>query len=142
MTQTEQLLRRMTGSVSEYINTVGMRPPRMSDYDKAVLAIQDGELSAFKELYPKALDHADDLLVEAAGRPGAVGRKMALLLLVDVEQFSEPAYRAACQKAIGINDPEKVSFLLEQAGSHVPELSPSFHGEMARSEERRVGKEC
>ena len=131
MTQTEQLLRRMTGSVSEYINTVGMRPLRMSDYDKAVLAIQDGELSAFKELYPKALDHADDLLVEAAGRPGAVGRKMALLLLVDVEQFSEPAYRAACQKAIGINDPEKVSFLLEQAGSHVPELSPSFHGEMA-----------
>ena len=31
MTQTEQLLRRMTGSVSEYINTVGMRPLRMSD---------------------------------------------------------------------------------------------------------------
>ena len=113
MTQTEQLLRRMTGSVTEYINTVGMRPLRMSDYDKAVLAIQDGELSAFKELYPKALDHADNLLTEAAGRPGAVGRKMTLLLLVDVEQFSEPAYRAACQKAIGINDPEKVSFLLE-----------------------------
>ncbi len=131
MTQTEQLLRRMTGSVTEYINTVGMRPLRMSDYDKAVLAIQDGELSAFKELYPKALDHADNLLTEAADRPGAVGRKMTLLLLVDVEQFSEPAYRAACRKAIGINDPEKVSFLLEQAGSHVPELFPSFHGEMA-----------
>ena len=132
MSQTEQLLRRMTGSITEYVNTVGMRPLRLSDYDKAVLAIQDGELSAFKELYPKALkDHADDLLIEAAGRPGAVGRKMTVMLLADVEQFSEPAYRAACQKAIGIDDPEKVLFLLEQAESRVPELSPSFHGEMA-----------
>ena len=132
MSQTEQLLRRMTGSITEYVNTVGMRPLRMSGYDKTILAIQDGELSAFKELYPQTLkDHADDLLIEAAGRPGAVGRKMTLLLLVDVEQFPETTYRAACQKAIDINDPEKVSFLLEQAESHVPELSPSFHGEMA-----------
>jgi len=132
MSQTEQLLRRMTGSITEYVNTVGMRPLRMSGCDKAVLAIRDGELSAFQELYPKALkDHADNLLIEAAGRPGEVGRKMTLLLLADVEQFSEPAYRAACEKAVGINDPEKVSFLLGQAGSRVPDLSPSFHGEMA-----------
>ena len=132
MSQTEQLLRRMTGSITEYVNTVGIRPLRMSDYDKAILSIQDGNLSAFKDLYPQTLkDHADDLLIEAAGRPGAVGRKMTLLLLADVEQFSEPTYCAACQRAININDPEKVTFLLEQAKSHVPELSPSFHGEMA-----------
>ena len=132
MSQTEQLLRRMTGSITEYVNTVEMRPLRMSGYDKTILAIQDGELSAFKDLYPQTLkNHADDLLIEAAGRPGAVGRKMTLLLLVDVEQFPETAYRAACQKAIDINDPEKVSFLLEQAEDHVPELPPSFHGEMA-----------
>lgn len=132
MSQTEQLLRRMTGSITEYVNAVGMRPLRMSGYDKAVLAIQDGELSAFKDLYPQTLkDHADDLLIEAAGRPGAVGRKMTLFLLADVEQFSETTYCAACQRAININDPEKVTFLLEQAESHVPELSPSFHGEMA-----------
>ena len=132
MSQTEQLLRRMTGGITEYVNAVGMRPLRMNGYDKAILAIQDGELTAFKELYPKVLAaHSDDLLIEAAGRPGAVGRKMTLLLLVDVEQFSETAYQAACQKAIDINDPEKVSFLLEQARDHVPELSPSFHGEMA-----------
>ena len=104
----------------------------MSGYDKTILAIQDGELSAFKDLYPQTLkDHADDLLIEAAGRPGTVGRKMTLLLLADVEQFSEPTYCAACQRAININDPEKVTFLLEQAESHVPKLSPSFHGEMA-----------
>lgn len=132
MSQTEQLLRRMTGSITEYVNTVGMRPLRMSGYDKTILAIQDGDLSAFKELYPEELKaHGNDLLIEAAGRPGAVGRKMTLLLLVDVEQFPETAYRAACQKTIDINDPEKVSFLLEQAEDHVPELPPSFHGEMA-----------
>ncbi|GEM_PF-214041 len=132
VSQTEQILRRMTGSITEYVNTVGMRPLRLSDYDKTILTIQDGELSAFMELYPKALkNHADDLLIAAAGRPGAVGRKMTALLLVDVEQFQGTAYRTACQKAIDINDPEKVSLLLEQAERHVQDLSPSFHGEMA-----------
>ena len=109
----------------------GQRPLRLSDYDKAVLAIRDGELFTFKELYPKAMDHADDMLIETAGRPGAVGRKMILLLLADVEQFPETVCRAACQKAIDINDPEKVSFLLEQADSHVEDLPLSFCGEMA-----------
>ncbi len=132
MSQTEQLLRRMTGSITAYMDTVGQRPLRLSDYDRAVLAIQDGELSAFKELYPNALkDHADDLLIEAAGRPGAVGQKMTAALLNDTAEFPEPAYRAACLKAIGIDDFEKVSLLLEQAGSHVPDLPASFHGEMA-----------
>ena len=150
MSKTEQLLRRMTGSITEYINEVGHRPLRMSDYDKAVLAIRDGELPTLRELYPKALkDHADDLLIEAAGRPGAVGWKMTAMLLVDVKQFSEPVYYTACQKAIGIDDLKRVSLLLEQAGRHVPELSPSFHGEMAsyayldhRFIAREIVKQC
>ena len=63
MSQTEQLLRRMTGSITGYMDTVGQRPLRMAGYDKAVLTIRDGDLSVFKELYPKLLkDHADDLL--------------------------------------------------------------------------------
>ncbi len=132
MGQTEQLLRRMAGSVTAYMDTVGQRPLRISGYDKTVLAIRDGELGAFKALYPKALaEHAADLLVEAAGRPGAVGRKMTLLLMADTAEISEESYRAACRKAIDINDPEKVAFLLDQAEGHVEGLSPSFHGEMA-----------
>ena len=69
----------MTGNITEYVNTVGMRPLRMNDYDKTILAIQDGDLSAFKELYPKVLNqHSNDLLIEAAGRPGAppAGRQL------------------------------------------------------------------
>ena len=132
MSQTEQLLRRMTGSITAYMDTVGQRPLRMSGYDKAALAIRDGELPAFLELYPKVLDaHAGDLLVEAAGRPGAVGRQMTRALLDDVERFPEPAYAAACKKAIDINDPQKVKSLLANAADRVAELSPSFHGQMA-----------
>ena len=145
MSQTEQLLRRMTGNITEYVNTVGMRPLRMNDYDKTILAIQDGDLSAFKELYPKVLNqHSNDLLIEAAGRPGEVGRKMTAILLVEGRRFPEAPYRAACQKAIDINDSLKVSTLLEYAERYVPELSPSFHGEMASyaySEHRFMAKE-
>lgn len=150
MSQTEQLLRRMAGSITAYMDTVGQRPLHISDYDKAVLAIRDGELPAFLELYPKVLDaHAAGLLIEAAGRPGAVGRSMTRALLDDVERFPEAAYRAACEKAIDINDPAKVASLLANAGDRVPELSPSFHGEMAvyawmdhRHIAREIIKQC
>ena len=92
MSQTEQLLRRMTGSITAYMEEVGQRPLRMSDYDKTVLAIRDGELSAFWALYPKALDQADSLLVETAGRPGAVGRRMTLSLLSVATNISPSSY--------------------------------------------------
>ena len=141
MSQTEQLLRRMTGSITAYMDTVGQRPLRISDYDKAVLAIRDGELPAFLELYPKVLDaYAGDLLIEAAGRPGAVGRQMTRALLDDVERFPESAYSAACKKAIDINDPQKVKFLLANAADRVA----SFHGEMAGCaymDHRHIAKE-
>ena len=150
MGQTEQLLRRMTGSITAYMDTVGQRPLRISDYDKAVLAVRDGELPTFLELYPKVLDaHAGDLLIEAAGRPGAVGRQMTRALLDDVERSPEPAYAAACRKAIDINDPQKVASLLANAADRVEDLSPSFHGEMAcyaylehRHIAREIIKQC
>ena len=131
LTQTEQLLRRMTGSITEYINEVGTRPLRMSDYDKAVLAIRDGELEAFKQYAAKVPYQQEALLVEAAGRPGAVGRKMTVLLMADRMNIDPAVYCEACKKAIDINDPEKVRFMMEQAQSCVADLEPSFHGEMA-----------
>ena len=108
LTQTEQLLRRMTGSITEYINEVGMRPLRMSDYDKAVLAIRDGELEAFKQYAAKVPYQQEELLVEAAGRPGAVGRKMTGLLMADCMNIDPAIYSEACKRAIDINDPQKV----------------------------------
>ena len=144
MTQTEQLLRRMTGSITAYINEVGMRPLRMSDYDKAVLAIRDGEMAAFTEYSAKVPDQADALLVEAAGRPGAVGRKMTELLMRDRCNIDYAAYCNACKRAIDINDPEKVLSMMVRAQASVPQLEPSFFGEMAsyaHSDHRFIAKE-
>ena len=142
MSRTEQLLRRLTGSITAYMDTVGRRPMYMSAFDKTVLAIRDGELDAFLGSYSST--NADKLLPEAAGRPGAVGRRITHFLLEDVERFPEEVYTAACKKAIDINDPEKVAELLANAAGHVENLSPSFHGEMAAyafSEHRHISKE-
>ena len=68
LTQTEQLLRRMAGSVTAYMDTVGQRPLKLSNFDRALLAIRDGELETFKNVYPKALEQTDKLLMETAGR--------------------------------------------------------------------------
>ena len=145
MGQTEQLLRRMTGSITEYVNTVGMRPLRMSDFDKAVLAIQDGELEAFKKYAARIpYQQEETLLVEAAGRPGAVGRKMTELLMRDRCNIDYAAYCNACKRAIDINDPEKVLSMMVRAQASVPQLEPSFFGEMAsyaHSDHRFIAKE-
>ena len=121
----------MTGSITAYINEVGMRPLHMSDYDKAVLAIRDGEMAAFSEYSAKVPDQADALLVEAAGRPGLVGRNMTAMLLNGRTDVDYSSYCDACKKAIDINDPEKALFLLHWAEHCVPEVEPSFYGEMA-----------
>ena len=142
MSRTEQLLRRMTGSITAYMDTVGRRPKFMDEYDKTVLAIRDGELDAFLCSYSST--DADKLLPEAAGRPGTVGRRMTHFLLEDVKRFPEAVYISACKKAIDINDPEKVAELLANAAGHVENLSPPFYGEMASyafSEHRYISKE-
>ena len=145
MSQTEQLLRRMTGSITEYVNAVGMRPLRMSDFDKAVLAIQDGEWEAFQKYAAKVpYQQEETLLVEAAGRPGAVGRKMTELLMQDRCNIDYAAYCNACKRAIDINDPEKVLSMMVRAQASVPKLEPSFHGEMAsyaHTDHRFIAKE-
>ena len=86
---------------------VGQRPLRMSDYDKTVLAIQDGELTEFWARYPKALDQADSLLVETAGRPGAVGRRMTLSILSAATKISPSAYLTACKRAVDTGDGQR-----------------------------------
>jgi hypothetical protein len=60
----EQLLRRMTGSITAYMDTVGQRPLHISDYDKTILAIRDGELETFQALLPKVMDRDDELMVK------------------------------------------------------------------------------
>lgn len=130
MSQTEQLLRRMTGSITAYMDEVGQRPLRLSDYDKAVLAIRDGEFEAFSSLYPSVPDRADDLLIEAAGRPGRTGGNMVRALLSAMEQFSPEAYLTACKRAVETGDSWRVRTMVEEAESHLSEPYPSLTGEV------------
>lgn len=130
MSQTEQLLRRMTGSITAYMDEVGRRPLHLSDYDKAVLAIRDGEFNAFSSLYPRVPDRADDLLIEVSGRPGRVGGNMVLMLLSAVERFSPEAYLTACKRAVETGDSQRVRTLVSEADHHLSEPSLSFAGEV------------
>ena len=139
----EQLLRRMTGSITAYMDLVGERPLRITDFDQAILAIHDGELQAFKELLPRIKNHVGDLLVEAAGRAGAVGRKMTLEVVAYAPEFLSTAYTAASRRAVEISDTERVRFLMEQAQSIVCDLDPSYYGEImdyAYLHNRRMGR--
>jgi len=142
--QTEQLLRRMTGSITQYMDEVGQRPLRISDYDNAVLAIHDGNLESFKEYLPRAIEQADDLLVAAVGRPGPVGNKMCILIHAGAHGFSGEAYTEACKNAVKLGDLERVQFMLEQAPRSAPTLDESFHGKMieyAYREKPYMGRE-
>lgn len=126
----EQLLRRMTGSITAYMDLVGERPLRISDYDKAVLAIRDGELQAFKELLPSIHNRVGDLLIEAAGRAGEVSRKMTVETVAYAPEFMREAYTAASKKAVDVCDTERVKFLMEQAQNIVADFDPAYYGEI------------
>ena len=129
---TEQMLRCLTGSITRYMDTVGAKPMTLSPFDRAMLAIRDGELETFKGLYLDAADHADDLLLEAAGRPGCVGKKMTALLLASIDRYDGESYLAASKRAVDACDTERVMLLMEQAQSHVAELDPKYYGEVIR----------
>ena len=126
----EQMLRRLTGSITQYMDTVGAKPMTLSPFDRAMLAIRDGELDAFKRLYLDAANQADEMLQEAAGRPGNVGRKMTALLLASIDRYDGESYLAASKRAVDTGDGERVKLLMEQAGSHVPELDPEYYGKV------------
>ncbi|MBE7003901.1 MAG: ankyrin repeat domain-containing protein [Ruminococcaceae bacterium] len=127
---TEQLLRRMVGSITQYMDAVGERPLRISDFDRAMLTIRDGELEAFKELSTKVPDRADELLVGAASRAGTVGRKMTVCLLIDNKTFSDAAYLTASRRAVGVGDTERVQFLMENAVDRMQPFRADYYGEV------------
>ena len=122
----EQLLRRVSGTGMQEANL------QLNDYQKAQMAIRDGDLNAFKEYAAKVPESADSLLIEAAGRPGIAGRELTVAALSDRKDIDYDVYCAACKKAIDICDTEKSLFLVHWAEHCVPNLEPSFYGEMAQ----------
>ena len=132
MTSTEQLLRRMTGSITAYMDEVGARPLRMSTADRAVLAVRDGELYAFSSLALQVTKPEErcSLLVESAGRPGAVGRRMAKLMLGAKTPYPENVWLDACKRAVDTGDLQRVQMMLDRTMDKVANPSPSLPGEV------------
>jgi hypothetical protein len=73
-------------------------------------------------------DKAADLLLHAAGRPGAVGRTMTMLLLTDAKELTADQYLKASKLAIEAGDVEKVRLLYEQAEHCVANLPRTYYG--------------
>lgn len=132
MTSTEQLLRRMTGSITAYMDEVGARPQHMSTADRAVLAVRDGELYAFSSLALQVTEPEErcSLLVESAGRPGAVGRRMAKLMLGAKTPYPEDVWLDACKRAVDTGDLQRVQMMLDRTMDKVDNPSPSLPGEV------------
>ena len=135
MTDTEQLLRRMAGSITAYMDEVGARPLRMSTADRAVLAVRDGELYAFSSLALQVTKSEErcSLLVESAGRPGAVGRRMAKLMMLGTKSpYPEDVWLDACKRAVDTGDLQRVQMMLDRTMDKVDSPSPSLPGEVIR----------
>ena len=132
MTSTEQLLRRMTGSITAYMDEVGARPLHMSTADRAVLAVRDGELYAFSSLALQVMlpEEYGRLLTAAAGRPGAVGRRMTKLMLGRKAPYPEDVWLDACKRAVDTGDLQRVQMMLDRTMDKVDAPSPSLPGEV------------
>ena len=132
MTNTEQLLRRMAGSITAYMDEVGARPLHMSTADRAVLAVRDGELYAFSSLALQVMlpEEYGRLLTAAAGRPGAVGRRMTKLMLGRKAPYPEDVWLDACKRAVDTGDLQRVQMMLDRTMDKVDAPSPSLPGEV------------
>ena len=126
----EGLLRRLTGSITDYINTVGHRPLDLDDHDRAVLAIRDGEWDAFLSVFPKLTERREELLIEAAGRAGRIGRRMMAHILAALDSVSAESYVEAGCRAVDTRDTKRIHLLMEQAASHVSGLDPAYYGKL------------
>ena len=128
----EQLLRRVVGSITEFVNEVGARPLQISDYDMAVLAIQEGNLAAFNEVFKKQPDRMGDLLICAAARPGKVGLNMTSAILQEAKGISNEAYLTACKNAITTGSAEKATMMIGNADKSMSDLDMGLYGRVIR----------
>ena len=132
ITNAENLLRRMTGSITQYIDQMGRLPLQINNYDQITLAVRDGNLDAFKSLLTQVLEYSDDLLTQTAGRSGEVGSKMMILLMAACDHFGSESYLLASKLAVKTGDVERLRFLMDQAETYTLEMEPGFVGRMIR----------
>jgi len=128
--ETERLLRRAVGSITEFVNALGERPLKLDAYETAMLAIDDGNFAVFQEHYKNAGDRIGDLLIRAAGRPGTVGHQMLTEMLEFATGVSHEHYLEASKRAVDTGHVERVLELCRKAEACTTGLKPYFYGEI------------
>lgn len=126
----EGLMRRITGSITEYMQFVGVRPSHMNHFDEAVLAIHDNNLTVFCDAYPKVPQQLGGLLVEAAGHPGRIGGLMTQHLLEDAREVLANTYMEASKAAVRTGDIKRVNLMLDNVERVSPELKSTLFGKL------------
>jgi hypothetical protein len=126
----DRLLRRIVGSITEFVRTVGERPQNIDRHDRAVLAVQDGDTDALIETLPHIPHVYGNLLEQAAARPDGTGRSMTELLCAAATEIDNDMYLRACKNAVNVNDTDRVLMMLSSAESCVPNLKPGFYGDV------------
>jgi hypothetical protein len=124
----EQLLRRLVGSVSEFVALAGERPLDMTAHDRATIAIADGNLNEFDAALYDVRDGYGGLLCQAAARPDRDGLEMTARILETAPGFTQEEYLAAVANAVKSADSERVLMLMRNAGRLAPDLDAGFYG--------------
>ena len=111
----EQLLRRIIGSITEYIKAVGEKPQTIDDFDRASLAIDDGDLNTFTEAAAKVPHTYGSLLKQAAARPDNIGLNMTKFLCITAANIDHEAYLLACKRAVDTGQTDRAVMMLKKA---------------------------
>lgn len=139
--QAERLLRRLVGSITEYMQLVGERPLQIDDADTAELAVRESNMERFLDSYRKVPEKNGDLLVLAAGQPGRVGDAMIRCLLADPNDTLKFRYYDACKSAVRTGDTTRVLHLLDKNDEFAPDTAPRLRGEVIRYAYSLIGED-
>jgi len=126
----EQLLRRIIGSITEYVRAVGERPKTLDDFDRASLAIADGNLDEFNDALPKIPYAYGSLLRQASARPDATGFIMTERLCREAADINSDIFLQSCKNAVNVSDTDRVRMMMAMAPNCAPDLKQGFYGEL------------
>jgi hypothetical protein len=127
--ETERLMRRFLGGITEYMQTVGARPVGITDQDAIFLAVRENNIEVFQELLPKVPNLHHELLFHTAGQPGRIGEQMTKSLLSLVKDVPRELYLQAITQAVTIGDIPRIAMLLEGAESRTDDAEGALYSE-------------
>lgn len=126
------MLRRMTGDVIAYTKILGIRPQSMDAYDRAVFAIQDGDIDEFSsrinEVQCEKLPKLLSLIVQ---RSDALGSKILNMTIKQITnkgiQMHEKDYMGIIESTMKNVDSVKTKSLMKHAEEIAFEIDNDFY---------------